>query len=125
MSEYAENKEFIDINAKTKKTRKSALREIIDGSLLTRESVINQLPFILFIVVLAIIYIGNRFHAEKVIRDTSNIQKEVQDLRSEAITTSSELMYISKQSEVIKLIKEKKIDLVESTQPPIVLKTEE
>ncbi len=122
MSLTEENIEFIDVNVKGKKVKKSALKEIIDGSLLTRDSVINQLPFILFIVVLAIIYIGNRYNAEKIIRETSTIQNEIKDLRSEAITISSELMYISKQSEVEKLIKSKNINLVESAQPPIVIK---
>ena len=122
MSEIKENNEFIDVKTRPKQPKKSVVKGIFDGSLLTRDSVINQLPFILFIVVIGIIYIGNRYHAEKVIRETSAIQTELKDLRSEAITASSELMYISKQSEVIKLIKEKKLDLIESSEPPKVIK---
>ena len=35
------------------------------------------------------------------------LQKEVKELRSEAMATSAELMYLSKQSEVLKLVNEK------------------
>jgi hypothetical protein len=71
---------------------------------------------------MAIIYIGNRYHAEKVIRELTNLQFEVKDLRAESITTASELMFISKQSEVVKMIEENQLDLKESVKPPIKIK---
>ena len=39
-------------------------------------------------------------------------------MRAEAITTASELMFMSKQSMVVKLVEEKKIDIKEATEPP-------
>ena len=76
----------------------------------------------LFCSFLAVIYIGNRFHAEKIIRETDKLKVEVQDLRAESIITASELMFLSKQSEVIKLIQRKNLNLIESVEPPIKLK---
>jgi hypothetical protein len=46
------------------------------------------------------------------------IQHEVKELRFESITTASGLMYISKQSEVARLVKEKKLGLEELIEPP-------
>jgi len=109
-----EEKENTDVRA----GRKSAFRDIIDGSILTKDEVVRQLPFILFLTFLGIIYIGNRYHAERVVRETSGIRNELKDLRAEAITTASELMYISKQSEVAKLIEDSKLGLYESMEPP-------
>jgi hypothetical protein len=90
---------------------------------ITRKNVVNQLPFIIFLCFIGIIYIGNRYHAEKVIRDISSMQEEVKNLRAEEITTASELMKISRQSEVIKLIKERGLGLEESTDPPAKIKS--
>ncbi len=91
---------------------------IIDGRLLTRDAVLRQLPFIFFVVVMALLYIGNRYHAEKKARQYIQLQYEVKELRSEAITTSAELMYVSKQSVVLQLVREKGLELEESKEPP-------
>jgi hypothetical protein len=69
-------------------------------------------------VFLAILYIGNRYHAEKVVRETVSLQNEVKELRAEAITTSAELMSKSRQSAVAKMVKENDLDLEELVEPP-------
>ncbi len=114
--------EFIDPKVERSEHKKTSFKELIDGSILTRKAIVRQLPFVLFLSFLAIIYIGNRYHAEKVIRDLTNLQADVKDLRAEAITTASELMFISKQSEVVKMIQENQLDLIESVKPPIKIK---
>ena len=112
------NIEFIEDQNFQKEARKGSFRNFIDGTVLTREIVIKQLPFIVFIVFLAIIYIGNRHHAEKVVRETVNLQNEVKELRSEAITTSAKLMSRSRQSEVVRMVQENELGLKELVNPP-------
>lgn len=117
--------EFIDekeVKSEKSGKRKASIRDIIDGSIITHSGVSNQLPFFLFIVFIAAMYIGNRYHAEKVYRDLVRIDAEVKDLRAESITTASELMFISKQSEVVRLVKEQGLELEESLIPPIKIK---
>ena len=112
------NIDFVEESTEQNELKKGSFKSLLDGSLLTRKSVIRQLPFILFLTFLAIIYIGNRYHAEKIVRKTVAIQNEINELRAEAITTAAELMFISKQSEVSKLVKQKNLDLEESVEPP-------
>jgi hypothetical protein len=114
--------EFIDEQKEQTESKRMSVRGLIDGSLLTREAVIKQLPYIIFLTLLILIYIGNRYHAEKVVRKTVELQNEVRELRSEAITTSAELMFISKQSEVTKLVKRKNLELEELEKPPKIIK---
>lgn len=111
-------KEFIDVEESKKSRRKGSLKDVLDGSLLIRENVVKQFPYIFFLALLAIIYIGNRYHAEKIKRRITKLQLEQKDMRSESITTKSDLMFMSKQSEVAKLVKEKGLELEESTEPP-------
>lgn len=111
-----ENKE--NTNQQTQNGRPGNLKGLIDGSLLTTRQVLHQLPFILFLTFLAIIYISNRHHAEKLLRNTNKLERELRDLRSEYITTASELMRISKQSEVLKLTQKNGLELKESVEPP-------
>jgi len=113
--------EFIDEQKEQTESKRMSVRGLIDGSLLTREVVIKQLPYIIFLTLLILIYISNRYHAEKVVRKTVELQNEVRELRSEAITTSAELMFISKQSEVTKLVKRKNLELEELEKPPKII----
>jgi len=50
------------------------------------------------------------------------LRKEVVNLRSESITTAAELMNISRQTEVARLVKERGIDLEEAVKPPRTIK---
>lgn len=94
------------------------IKELIDGTILVREDIKKQLPYILFLTFLGIIYIGNRFYAEKIVRQISEIKTEVTSLRAEQISTTAELMNISRPSEVTELIRQKNLGLVESVEPP-------
>jgi hypothetical protein len=89
---------------------------ILDGSFLTRERVISLLPFFMFLVFLAMIYIANQYTALRRVKDIENITKELKDLRNEHISTKSELMYQSKISEVAKRLESQGIK--ESMKPP-------
>jgi hypothetical protein len=98
--------------------KKSVFREIFDGTFLVRENVTRQLPYLLFLTLLGVIYIGNRFHAERMVRQVDELKVEVGNLRSEQITITSELMNISRPSEVAALVESKGLGLKESLEPP-------
>jgi hypothetical protein len=113
------NIEFVDQHIEQKEIRKGSVWDIFDGSLLTRDTVVRQLPFVLFITLLIILYIGNRYHAEKVIRETMQLQNELKELRARAISTASELEFISTQSEVAKMVQHRSMGLEEAVDPPV------
>ncbi|MBN1791802.1 MAG: hypothetical protein JW830_14975 [Bacteroidales bacterium] len=94
------------------------VKELIDGTFLVRENMIRQLPFVLFLTFLGVIYIGNRFHAERMVRQINDLKIEVGNLRSEQITITSELMNISRPSQVAVLVESKGLGLQESLEPP-------
>jgi hypothetical protein len=106
--------------ANTEKDEKKPLRvkEFLDGSILVREAMTRQLPFVLFLTVLAVLYIGNRYHAERMVRKISETEIEVKNLRAEQITITAELMNISKPSEVAAIVDAKNLGLKPSVEPP-------
>ncbi|HPF92829.1 MAG TPA: FtsL-like putative cell division protein [Tenuifilaceae bacterium] len=116
--------EFIDAQPQPRSNkRKSGFRDIINGNILNKENVTAQIPYILFLAFLAIFYIGNRYKYEKLIRNGQTLQVEVKNLRAESITTASQLMFISKQSQVSRLVNEKGLGLEESVTPPKKIKS--
>jgi hypothetical protein len=122
MAEKKGNIEFVDQKIEQKEIRKGSVWDVFDGSVLTREKVVRQLPFALFITFLIILYIGNRYHSEKVIRETMKLQTELRELRARAISTASDLEFISRQSEVARLVERKGLGLKEAVEPPIKIK---
>lgn len=110
--------EFIEDQEDDQQQDSSILRGIVDGTLLTRTKVVRQLPFILFIVFLGLLYISNRYHAEALRSDRENLRSDINELRSKAVYVSSELMKLSRQTEVADEVKEKGLQLEESVEPP-------
>ena len=110
--------EFIDHKVEQKEIKKGFIKELLGGDVLANSVVISQLPYLFFLTFLAIIYIGNRYNAEKVVRQTVFLQNKIKELRAESVTISAELMDISKQSEVSRLVNERGLDLIESFEPP-------
>ncbi len=68
------------------------------------QKVLFNLPFVLFLVLLAILHIANNHLAENYARRIANTEKEVKQLRWQYMTTASSLMQKSKQSEVARLV---------------------
>ena len=85
--------------------------------MITEKIILNNLWYILLLTLLAAVYIGNRFHAEKITREASRLSREVRDLRAEALSTSANLMSVSRQSEVFRMVKEKGLGLEELKTP--------
>jgi hypothetical protein len=98
--------------------REGFLKSIISGSLLGERIILGNLGFIALLTILGALYIASRFHAEKITRETDILHEQVRELRAEAMATSAELMYLSKQSEVIRLVRERGVGLSEIKEPP-------
>lgn len=79
-------------------------RSLLDGSILTKEQVVKLLPFILFLALLGVLYIANAYYAEKTIRQTNKTMKEIKELENGFLSSKSELMMVSKQSEVARML---------------------
>jgi hypothetical protein len=87
---------------------------------LNYQSIVKQIPFFLFLALLAVIYIYNGHYADKTIRNINRTAKEVKELQYEYKTVKSEVMFRSKQSELAKAVEP--LGLKELTLPPVVLK---
>ena len=105
-------------NTKKQVTTGSFMKELLSGSMVSEKIILKNFGYVSLVTVLLAIYIGNRFHAEKITRESSKLLREVKDLRAEAISISADLMYVSRQSEVYKLVREKGMNLEELKAPP-------
>jgi len=116
-----ENKKVNKENINKQVKPGSFIKELLSGSMVSEKIILKNLGYISLITFLTAVYIGNRFHAEKITREETKLQREVKDLRAEALSTSAALIYISKQSEVFSMVREKGLNLEELKTPPFKL----
>ena len=84
--------------------------------LIDKQSLVRFMPFVFFLTLLAVIYIGNSYMAEHTIRQIDQTEKDLKELRSEYISGKTELMFRSKQTEVAAAVAP--LGLKESTVAP-------
>ncbi|MEE4257448.1 MAG: FtsL-like putative cell division protein [Bacteroidales bacterium] len=94
-----------------------AFQNVLGGNFLRREGSVRMLPYLLFLAIMVMFYIANTYHAEKKEREIQALRKELKELRYEYITTRSELMHQSQQSEVATKLLD--TDIKESRVPPV------
>ena len=100
---------------KPNKSRK-AVQDFLGGDYLSQKWVTGNLFYILYLGLLAMIYIGNTYYTEKKFKSIERTKNELKELRFQYITTKSVLMFQGRQSEIAKraLVH----GLKETTMPP-------
>jgi len=86
---------------------------------LSHKWVVNNIPFFLFLAVLAVLYIYNGHTADKLTRKISATEKNIKELEYEYKTIKSEVIFRSKASELIKVVEP--LGLKELTTAPVSL----
>ena len=81
---------------------------------------VKNIPFFLFLALLAVVYIFNGHYSDKTIKNINKTSKELKELQYEYKTLKSEVMFRSKQSELAKAVAP--LGLNELTTPPFVVK---
>ena len=91
----------------------------------SKESATQMMPFVIFLDMLAMVYIANKHFAEKNIRGIDKLTKEVKELSWDFKTLKADLMLKSTQTEVAKQVDT--LGLKEPVEPPkkIVIKVSE
>jgi hypothetical protein len=117
-----ESKDFVSPRQELRESKRLTLKELIGGGVLSRESVVRQIPFVLFLFVLLVFYIGNQYQGARVMKKVIQVESRLKVLKTESITTTFERMEMSKQSEVVRMIEEKGLPLKQAVLPPYNIK---
>jgi hypothetical protein len=86
---------------------------------LNYQSIVKQMPFFLFLALLAVVYIYNGHNADRLNREIARTTKELKELQYEYKTVKGDVLFRSKQSELVKAVVP--LGLKELDAAPIVL----
>ncbi len=95
-----------------------SVASVVSGNFLSRETTINNFPFIIFLSFLAICYIANGYYADDQVRKVNSLINEIKELRTQYIVVKDSLVIKSKQTEVAKALAIQQTGIVESVVPP-------
>ena len=109
LEELVELEEPKQVDEKPAKPRKKGvlakgLSKIFGGSFLSDDRAVQHVPFVLFLGLIAILYIANGYYADDKIREENKTKNEIKELRTQYISSKSDLMFESKQSQVAKAV---------------------
>lgn len=102
------------------------LRKILGGDILTAQIIRKQIWLFVLIVFFVIIYISNRYSIQKDLIELDQLQKELQDTKYKALSTSSQITEKSRESNVLDMLKHSKDSTLHiATQPPYIINVPE
>ena len=102
------------------------LRKILGGDILTAQIIRKQIWLFVLIVFFVIIYISNRYSIQKDLIELDQLQKELQDTKYKALSTSSQITEKSRESNVLDVLKHSKDSILHiATQPPYIINVPE
>jgi FtsZ-binding cell division protein ZapB len=80
--------------------QKKSLGDLFSIGSMSASLVLKNLPFVLFLGFLTVIYIANAHYAEKQVRQIQTLQKEVKELKRQYNSLKSEIMFKSRLANV-------------------------
>ncbi len=124
LEELVVQEEQPELVSRSEKPRKKGvlvkgLTRIFGGGFLSDDRAVQHIPFVLFLSLIAILYIANGYYADDKIREVNKVTNQIKELRTEYISSKSDLMFVSKQSEVAKSVAS--LGLKEPVVPPMII----
>ena len=103
-----------------------SIKAILGGDILTSKFMMRQVLFVMFLVVLAILYTGNRYGSQQDAILIDSLRNHLQDVKYNVLTQSSELMNLTRQSSVEKALRTTKDSILQNpVTPPYLIRTNE
>jgi hypothetical protein len=102
------------------------LRKILGGDILTTSAIRRQIWLFLLIAFFAILYIANRYSCQQDLIEIDKLQKELQDAKYRALSSSSQLTEKSRESNVLDMLKNNNDSSLHiANQPPYIINVPE
>lgn len=102
-----------------------SFKSIIGGDILQSKFFMRQILWFLLVAVLAVAYTGNRYSSEQDVITIDSLKERLQTVKYNVLTQSSDLMNLSRQSNVERMLKHSKDSMLQNpVTPPYVILTD-
>lgn len=102
-----------------------SLKSILGGDILGSKFFLKQVVFVMFCVTLTLLYTANRYSSQQDAILIDELRTELQDVKYNVMTQSSELMNFTRQSNIEKLMRQTNDSTLRNpTTPPYLIRTD-
>lgn len=102
------------------------LKKILGGEFLTTKLLRQQIWLALLIMGFTIVYISNRYSCDQQRIEISKLTKELEEAKFKAMSSTSEITEVSRESNVLEMLQENKDSVLHiPTQPPYIINVPE
>lgn len=102
-----------------------SIKTIFGGDILQSKFFKRQIPWFIFVFALMILYTANRYSSQQDIIEIDNLRNKLQDVKYNALTESSELLNLSRQSNIEKYLRATQDSMLgDPTTPPFLIKND-
>lgn len=108
----------------TLKEMKKNVMHVLSGTVLTENFFVKNTRFMLVIFVIVVLYISNRYSCISKMAEIQKLERGLKDVKYESLTISTELIGISRESQVQTLVQKNGIELSNSEDPVFTINTE-
>ena len=106
-------------------SKKMSIRSILGGDILANDFFKRQTRLLILIMILTVLYIDNRYSSQQELIEIDRLKKELDDVKYDALTRSSELMEKSRQSKIEEYISTQGSELQTATNRPYLIVIDE
>ena len=104
-------------------TSKKASKHFIQGRMLSLEFFKRYWVYAVFIVAMALAYIGNKFACQRSIQEMLSLKTDLANAQTDLVNASAQYNSMIRESEMVKLINERHLGLAAPLDPPYELKS--
>lgn len=98
------------------------LRKILGGEMLSAAILRKQIGVLLLITVFIVLYISNRYNCQQRMIEIDSLERNLQDVKYRALSSSSSLTEMSRESKVLEILKNNGDSVLHiSKQPPYII----
>lgn len=107
----------------TASTRKKAGKDLLQGRVFSLDFFKRNWYYVVFIVAMALAYIGNKFSSQRCIQELISLKTELANAQTDLVNASAKYNSMIRESQMVHLMNEKQLDLTPPLDPPYELKS--
>ncbi len=96
---------------------KKNVMHVLSGTILTENFFLKNTHFMLVIIIIIALYISNRYSCISKMAEIQKLERELKDAKYESLTISTELIGVSRESQVQSLVERNGIGIQVPTEP--------
>lgn len=90
---------------------------VLGGGVLADDIFVKNIRFIILFIAIVMLYISNRYSCIDKMSQIEKLQRELRDVKYESLTTSANLVGVSRETKVEDLVNSKGVDIKLNTEP--------